>query len=104
MSLVSNVLQLFKWRRYIKIAGVSSFDQLERDHIPALIRAFLDGENEQFDDGAFVEFLHWRFKRPAMIEIQEELSQNSFLAQEGDHYPAVNEPFLRTFLDRFERS
>tara|TARA_R110002073_G_scaffold41638_3_gene117527 strand:- start:406 stop:720 length:315 start_codon:yes stop_codon:yes gene_type:complete len=103
MGLVSKVVQCFKGRRYIKIAGVASFDQLERDHIPALIEAFLDGENDQFEDGAFVEFLHWDLKKPHMLAIQGELNGNSFLTPEPGLYPEVNEPFLRDFLESFER-
>ncbi len=103
MGLVASVLQFLNGRRYIKIAGVSSFDQLEPDHIPALIQAFLDGENEQFDEGAFVEFLRWDLKKPHMLAIQGELNENSFLTSEPGLYPEVSEPFLRDFLESVER-
>jgi hypothetical protein len=104
VRLVETLRQFLGVRRYIKMDGVSNFDQLEPGHIPAMIRAFLDGENDQFDDGAFVEFLNWRVRNPAIVQLQPELSENSFLAPEGDGYPQVNEPFLRDFLDRFEPS
>ena len=100
MTLLDRILSVFGVSKIIKIEGISDFDQLKPHHIPAMINAFLDGGNDQFDEIALSEFLNWKLTDSRLLKIRDELKKNAFTAASGEGWSEPNIPYLESVKDR----
>lgn len=102
MTVFEKLLSFLGFSKLIKIPGKSDFNDLTGAEVAAMIDAFLDGTNDQFDELAFNDFLHTRLKNDELLWLQRELNKNAFIPRAGETMPEINVQYLRTLSKRLK--